>query len=428
MNSGEIMYGWAKELYPIHRSLTGKGVRETLGYVQKILPNLEIHSVKSNTAAFDWKVPQEWEITEAYIENENKERIIDLEDNNLHVVSYSCSVDKWLHLDELQNHLHSLPNQPDAIPYITSYYTKNWGFCMTHSQRMKLSEGKYHVVVKSRLFDGQLNFGEIIIPGVEDKEVMLATYICHPAMGNNETSGIVVTMQLAKWLLKTKRRYTYRILFIPETIGSITYLSINNNLKRLKDKVIAGFQVTCVGDNNSVSYLKSKYDHSLPDKVVKYYLSTNDIPHKAFSFLERGSDERQWSSPGVDLPFVSLMRSKYLEYPEYHTSLDNINYISALGLEGGYTNIKECISILEANKVFKSLIICEPQLGSRGLYPTVSTLSTKSLVRDMTNFLTYCDGTNDVIDISQIINVNFEDCIVIAEKLLEEQIIIEVHD
>lgn len=427
MNEGKKMYGWAKELFPIHRSLTGEGVRYTLNFIKKILPGLEIHSVKSSTTVFDWRVPKEWEITEAYIENENKERIIDICENNLHVVSYSHSVDKWLNLDELQNHLFSLPDEPDAIPYITSYYNENWGFCLTHNQRKRLPQGKYHVVIKSRIFEGELNFGQLIIPGDEKKEIMLSTYICHPSMGNNETSGIVVTMQLAKWLLKQPRRYTYRIIFVPETIGSITYLSMNDNRKYLKENVIAGFQVTCVGDNNAVSYLTSKYGNTLADKVVKYYLSTNNIEHKIYSFLERGSDERQWSSPGVDLPFVSLIRSKYLEYREYHTSLDDLNYISASGLEGGYLNIKNCISILEANKTYTSTIFCEPQLGKRGLYPAISTISTKSIVRDLTNFLTYCDGTNDVLDISVITKISFSDCIAIADKLLEEQIIEQVH-
>ena len=252
---------------------------------------------------------------------------------------------------------------------------------------------------------------------------MLSTYICHPAMGNNETSGIVVAMKLAKWIKKIKRRFSYRILFIPETIGSITYLSLNNNYKNLKENVIAGFQITCVGDNNSVSYLKSKYENTLPDKVVKYYLDSNKIKYNEYSYLERGSDERQWSSPGIDLPFVSLMRSKYLEYPEYHTSLDDINFISELGLEGGYNNIKECLKILELNKIYISTVLCEPQLGKRDMYPKISTTKTKSIIKNLTNFLTYCDGNLDVIEISLKINVSFNECINIVDQLLSNQLI-----
>ncbi|MEY8213820.1 MAG: DUF4910 domain-containing protein [Colwellia sp.] len=419
---GLNMHNLCRELFPINRSITGNGVRETLSILKRNLPNLKIHEVNSGTAVFDWTVPEEWNVTEAYIENEQSERIIDFSVNNLHLVGYSTAVDKYLTLDELNGNLYSLPDQPDAIPYITSYYSKRWGFCLTHNQRQKLKDGTYHVVIKSELKPGVLNYGELIIPGHSDKEIFISTYICHPSMANNELSGPVVTAELASWIeSNTDRYYTYRIVFIPETIGSITYLS--QNINTLKSKVIAGFNVSCVGDDRCYSFLPSRNGDTLSDKAALKALSYIDQNFKRYTWLDRGSDERQYCAPGVDLPIASIMRSKYGEYPEYHTSLDDLNVVTPSGLEGGFNALKKAIEIIELNQYAKMNLLCEPQLGKRGLYPTLSTKKTAQQVRAMMNLITYCDGKRNLLEISDLINEDFYKLAEIVEQLSDHDLV-----
>lgn len=423
---GEEMYGWARDLFPINRSLTGAGVRETLNFFREIIPELEIKSVPTGYKAFDWTVPEEWEIEDAYIENGNGERIIDFKVNNLHVVGYSEPVDDWLNLEELEKHLYSLPEQPDAIPYVTSYYTKRWGFCLSEHQRKQLIPGEYHVVIKSLFKDGVLNYGEIVIPGKSSKEVFLSSYICHPSMANNELSGPVVTIALCEWLKSLKEReYTYRIVLIPETIGSIVYLS--KNLKILKNNVIAGFNITCIGDNRCYSYLPSRQGNTLSDQVALHVLKHTDPDFKHYSWLDRGSDERQYCAPGVDLPMATIMRSKYGEYPEYHTSHDNLELISPEGLEGGFNALRRAIDIIEYNMILQTTVLCEPQLGKRGLYPTVSVKGSANEARKMMNFISYCDGNHDLIEIAEKIKIPVWELYPIVQKLSENEIIKAVH-
>ena len=256
LNTGDSMYALATRLFPICRSITGKGVRETFSILAEVIPELTLHSVPTGTKAFDWVVPKEWNIRDGYILDPAGQKIVDFMDSNLHVVGYSTPVNMKIQLDDLQDHLYSLPDQPDAIPYITSYYKERWGFCISENQRQSLEPGEYQVVIDSELADGELNYGEVIIPGESKLEVLLSTYICHPSMANNELSGPCVTAYLAKWLATRKRKYTYRIVFVPETIGSIVYIS--RNLEHLRDKVMAGFNITCVGDDRAYSYLPSR--------------------------------------------------------------------------------------------------------------------------------------------------------------------------
>ena len=266
----DSMYQWACDLFPIHRSITGEGLRETLGYIKNILPELEIMAINSGEKVYDWEVPQEWSIHDAWIEDEFGDRVLEYCDNNLHVVSYSEPIDEIISLDELQKHLYSLESQPDAIPYVTSYYKKVWGFCIEHKKRLNLHDGKYHVYINSKKFDGALNYGELIIKGSSKEEILLSTYVCHPSMANNELSGPVVAIALALWLKKIETRYTYRIVFTPETIGSICY--INRNIETLKKNVVAGYVLTCLGDNNEYSYMPSRTGATLSDKVAKHVL------------------------------------------------------------------------------------------------------------------------------------------------------------
>lgn len=422
-NIGDLMYERAQELFPINRSLTGSGVRETLNYIKNILPELVIHQVPSGTQAFDWTVPKEWSIEDAYILDPKGNKICDFQKSNLHLMGYSTHVNRVMPLDELQKHLYSIPSLPDAIPYVTSYYKENWGFCLPHTLRQSLHEGDYKVVIKSSLFDGFLNYGEVIIPGKSEKEVLLSTYVCHPSMANNELSGPVVSTALAEAIKgMDNREYTYRILFLPETIGSIVY--INQHLERLKKHLHAGFIVTCVGDERDYSYLSSRQEDSLADKVAMHTLKHHTDKYTKYSFLDRGSDERQFCSPGVDLPVCSIMRSKYGTFPEYHTSLDDLSLITPLGLNGAYDALLTAIKVIEYNWVYKVNTPCEPQLGKRGLYPNTSDMQQDySDVRRMTNFLAYADGTRDLIDISEKINESALSLIPIVNVLISNGLV-----
>jgi aminopeptidase-like protein len=412
---GSAMHQLLQRLFPICRSITGDGVRKTLHILQEHIP-LTIREVASGTKAFDWTVPKEWNIRDAYVLDPSGRKIVDFQENNLHVLGYSMPVSAQLSLRELQAHLYSLEDQPEAIPWVTSVYEERWGFCLSHRQRLSLQEGVYRVFIDSELKQGSLTYGEIILPGESRKEIFLSTYICHPSMANNELSGPVVTTMLAKWIASRPRRFTYRVVFIPETIGSITYLS--KNLRTMKQNIIAGFNLTCVGDERAYSFLPSRNGSTLADKVSLNVLKHKHPDFRRYTFLERGSDERQYCSPGVDLPVVSLMRTKYREFPEYHTSLDNMELVTPAGLEGSFELHRDCIELLERNKRFRTTCLGEPQLGKRGLYPTLATKESHKVVSDMLNVLAYADGTHDLIDLSNIIDLPAEKLYPIIEKLL----------
>jgi len=404
-------YNIAKtKLFPITRSLTGDGVKKTLNIIQKELPKLKIKKFKSGTKVFDWNIPEEWNVTDAYVIDKYNNRIIDFKKNNLHLVGYSIPINKNITKKELFKNLYFLKNQPKAIPYITSYYKRRWGFCISYNEykildkRYSLND-KFKVVINSNLNKkGNLNYGELILKGKSKKEILISTYICHPSMANNELSGPIVSMGLINYFKNKKLNKTLRFVFIPETIGSISYLS--KNLKYLKENVIGGYNLSCIGDERQHSCMFSKYQNSPSDEaVIEAYKLLKIKNYKVYPFLKRGSDERQYNSPGIDLKISSIFRTKYYEYPEYHTSLDNFNLVTLKGCVGGFNVARKSIEILLERIYPKCKIMCEPQMGKRGLYPTLSTKNENKLTISYMDFLQYADGTNSLEKISNLIKL-----------------------
>lgn len=420
MTKGEKCYFLANTLFPICRSITGTGVEETLGIIKNYVCdgtdiNFDINRVPSGTQVFDWTVPKEWSIKDGFIENEFGEKIVDFKNNNLHIMGYSTSVDQWVNLDKLKEYIFVQEDQPDVIPYVTSYYKERFGFCMSKNQRDSLRPGKYHMYIDSELYNGYLTYGEIVLKGKSDKEIFFSTYICHPSMANNECSGPALSAELIRYVNGLNdRKYTYRFVFIPETIGSITYLS--RNLKYLKEHIVAGYNLSCVGDNYDYSIIETRYADTLADKVLKNVLEYVG-KYTTYSFLKRGSDERQYNAPGVDLPVACFCRSKFGEFPEYHTSADNMSYVCPEGFQGSYDVMTQVIDALENNTKFRINVLCEPQLGKRGLYSLISQKGSADSTRVMTNFIAYADGLNDLIDISNRIHVPVKNLIGIVGQL-----------
>lgn len=428
--TGQEAYRLAERLFPICRSITGDGVRSTLGILCEYLPEMKLFEVPSGEKAFDWTVPDEWNIRDGFIADEQGNQIISFQKNNLHIMGYSVPVDRVVGLEELKQYIFVQEDQPDAIPYVTSYYKRRFGFCMSRRQRDNLAEGKYRMYIDSTLASGSLTYGEYILPAThphteEKSEILLSTYICHPSMANNELSGPCVAVALACWLQSLPvRRYTYRFVFIPETIGSIVYLS--RNLSQLKQSIVAGFNISCVGDDRAYSYIESRYGDTLSDRIARNVLRFHAPDYVHYSFLKRGSDERQYNAPGVDLPVCSICRSKYGEYPEYHTSADDLSLISPKGLQGAIDVYCKCLHGLEYNRFFQVTCLCEPQLGKRGLYPTSSFKGSADQVTTMMDLLAYSDGKLDLIAISDKINVPIDCLIPIVDRLMSEGLLREV--
>ncbi|EGK8022997.1 DUF4910 domain-containing protein [Campylobacter lari] len=411
------MYELACELFPICRSITGAGFRQSLKILDEAMGGgiLKIHSIASGSKVFDWEVPAEWEINNAYIITPNGEKICDFKQNNLHVLNYSTGIDTELDLASLQEHLYSIEDIPDAIPYVTSYYKRRWGFCIKHEDRVKLKEGKYKVFIDAKHHEnGVLNYADLLIPSTQETkdEILISTYLCHPSMANNELSGPVVAVFLVKWLLELKeRKYNYRFVFAPETIGSIVYLS--KHLKHLQKHTKAGFVLSCIGDDNAYSLIHTPSENTLADKVALHTLKDKNN-FKEFSFLYRGSNERQFCSPLVNLPVVCVCRTRFGDYKEYHTSKDDLSFISQTSLENSLQTLKEFIANLEVNEIYQNTIFCEPNLGKRDLYHTINKKAKKPI---SANFLAYCDGKNDVLDIASKLNMQAYKLKDLIEKL-----------
>lgn len=419
----ESLYSLIEDLYPICRSITGEGVRQTLQIIQQHIP-LEIHELPTGTRVFDWTIPKEWNIKKAWIKNSTGEKLVDFSRSNLHVLNYSIPVDKVVSLEELKEHLYTLPDQPDLVPHKTSYYKEQWGFCLTHNQFMSLEEDSYHVYIDSSLRDGRLTYGELYIKGKIADEVLVSTHTCHPSLCNDNLSGISVAVHLAEQLLQEPHlKYSYRFLFIPATIGSIAWLAQNeDNINRIK----YGLVLSCLGDEGeTMTYKKSRQGNAVIDQIVEQVLDDSGQKYEIRDFIPYGYDERQFCSPAFDLPVGLLMRTPHGEFPEYHTSADNLDFVKPDKLADSLEKIKRIVSVIESNRTYLNQNPkCEPNLGKRGLY---------KLTGGNTNFeinqlailwvLNLSDGDHSLLDIARRANMSFKTIKEAADALEHVQLL-----
>ncbi|MBZ0298020.1 MAG: DUF4910 domain-containing protein [Anaerolineae bacterium] len=416
------MHDFITELYPICRSITGDGFRTTMRAIQQHIP-LQLHEVPSGTPVFDWTVPKEWNIRDAWVKAPDGRKIIDFQQHNLHVVNYSVPVHEHLSLADLKPHLFTNPDYPDTIPYRTSYYKETWGFCLPHNQLLELEEGDYEVYIDSTLEDGSLTYGEYILPGETDEEVLISCHSCHPSLVNDNLSGIAVATSLAQRLAQqVRRRYTYRFVFIPGTIGSITWLALH---EEVAPRIRHGLVITCVGDPGGVTYKKSRRDTAEIDRAVQQILCDSGEPHKIIDFFPYGYDERQYCSPGFNLPVGAFMRSQHGQFPEYHTSADNLDFVQQPYLEDSLEKLLAVIDVLETNcRYVNQNPKCEPQLGKRGLYGAIGGQSDKVIDQMAILWvLNFADGEHDLLDIAQRSGMRYELIRNAAEILAEHDLL-----
>ncbi len=402
---GQKLYQLIERLYPICRSITGNGVRETLSLIQKEIP-LTVQEVPSGTPVFDWTVPKEWNIRDAYIKNSKGEKIIDFKKSNLHVVSYSVPVRKKVALAELKQHLFTLPDHPEWIPYRTAYYKEDWGFCLSHRQLEGLREGEYEVFIDSDLKDGSLTYGEYFIKGKTNEEVLISCHVCHPSLCDDNLSGIAVATFLAKSLSEKNPRYSYRFLFIPGTVGSITWLARNE--ARAKG-IQHGFVLTCVGDENHPTYKKSRRGDAEIDRAFIHVLRHSGADYDVIDFFPYGYDERQYCSPGFNLPVGCFMRGRHGKFPEYHSSADNLRFVKPAILADSVLKCQAVIQLLENNKTYLNQSPKgEPRLGKRGLYKNVGGVDREAAEMALLWVLNLSDGNHSLLDIAERSELKFE--------------------
>jgi aminopeptidase-like protein len=415
---GQEMHRLIAELYPICRSITGNGFRQTLEVLSQHVP-LETHEVPSGTQVFDWVVPKEWNIRDAYVKNSRGERVIDFQQSNLHVLNYSVPVNTKMPLAELKSHLYSLPEHPDWIPYRTSYYEERWGFSVSHNQLLALKDDEYEVCIDSTLQDGHLTYGELYLPGQSADEVLFSCHACHPSLANDNLSGIALTTFLAKQLSSWVRRYSYRFLFIPGTIGSITWLSLNeSSVGNIKH----GLVITCVGDAGPLTYKKSRRGYGEIDRAVAHVLKYSGQPYEILEFTPYGYDERQYCSPGFNLPVGCFMRTPNGRYPEYHTSADNLDFVKPASLADSLAKCLAVLDVLEGNKTYVNVHPkCEPQLGRRGLYQTIGgQTDSRQFELAMLWVLNLSDSSRSLLDIAERAGLDFSLICRAADALAEK--------
>jgi aminopeptidase-like protein len=421
--AGTQMYQLVSELYPICRSITGNGLRETLNKIKSVIP-LEVKEVPSGTQVFDWKVPKEWNIKDAWVKNSKGSKIIDFKKSNLHVLNYSAPIRKKADLNELREHLYTLPDHPDWIPYRTSYYQESWGFCIRHNQFAGLKDESYDVCIDSSLTDGALTFGEFYLKGASSDEILISTHTCHPSLCNDNLSGIALSAILGLHLSKVSLKYSYRFLFIPGTIGSITWLCLN---KKSASNIKHGLVVACVGDAGNFTYKKTRTGSAEIDKVVIHTLKKSAKNFKVIDFFPYGYDERQYCSPGFNLPVGCLMRTPHGEYPEYHSSADNLEFVKPENLGASLALYLDVLNILEENKKYMNQNpMCEPQLGRRGLYQHIGGhADSKNFQLALLWTLNLSDGRNSLLEISERSGLEFSLISEAADILVEKDLLKE---
>jgi len=406
---GAQMHGLIAELYPICRSITGNGFRATLTSLSRHIP-LQMHEVPSGTLAFDWTVPDEWNIRDAYVKNARGEKVVDFGKSNLHVMNYSIPVNKTVSLGELKEHLFTLPGHPDWIPYKTAYYKRDWGFCLSHNQMLALGEGEYQVVIDSTLEPGSLSYGELYLPGEEEGEILLSCHACHPSLANDNLSGVSLATLLARELGATSHRYSYRFIFIPGTIGAITWLSLNEDLL---PRIRHGLVLSGLGDGGALSYKKSRDGAAEIDRAACHVLQHSGQPHTVEDFIPYGYDERQYCSPGIDLAVGRLSRTPFGSYPQYHTSADNLDFVRPEALGDSFSKVLAILQLLEQNETYQSLNPkCEPQLGKRGLYDSIGAGELAMLW-----VLNQSDGRHALLDIAERSGIGFASIAKAADRL-----------
>jgi aminopeptidase-like protein len=422
---GGELHRFAQELYPICRSISGDGLRQTLALIEKRIP-LRTFDVPTGTAVFDWTVPKEWNIRDAYIASRGGNRLVDFQQSNLHVLNYSVPVHRTMQLSELKPHLFTLPEHPDWIPYRTSYYREDWGFCLAHSQMLAFGDGDYEVCIDSTLEEGHLTYGECYLPGRSTDEILFSCHVCHPSLANDNLSGLAVATFLAHLLAKRDLRYSYRFLFIPGTIGAITWLSQNRETAK---RIQHGLVLTCLGDSGGFHYKKSRRENAEIDSVAAYVLRRHDEPHEILDFSPYGYDERQYCSPGFNLPVGCLMRSVWGAFPEYHTSADNLDFIQPLPLAESLRVCTAIVDVLEKNRRYCNMMpYCEPQLGRRGLYRVTGgdTLGVEISARLWV--LNLSDGDHSLLDIAERSGISFSAISEAAELLCKHGLLSLVSD
>jgi len=423
---GADMHRLMTELYPICRSITGDGLRESLRIIQKHIP-LELHEVPTGTRVFDWTVPKEWNIRDAYVKGPSGEKVIDFQRSSLHVVNYSVPVHKIMPLQELKEHLHSIPGKPDLIPYITSYYRENWGFCLSHRLLQSLEEGEYEVHIDSSLEDGHLTYGECFLKGAIDDEVLISAHSCHPSLCNDNLSGMVLATFLARYLQNQELRYSYRFLLAPGTIGAITWLALN---EKRASRIKHGLTAACVGDSGHFTYKKTRRGNAEIDQVVPYVLKRSSQDFEVFDFTPYDYDERQYNSPGFNLPVGNLARTPHDRYTENHTSADNLDFVKPEYLADSFANYSMVLGILEKNKRYLNTNPkCEPQLGKRGLYGAFGGKKDANQYEvAMLWVLNFSDGCHTLLDIAEKSRFSFDVIQKTAMMLAEHNLLEEVHE
>lgn len=418
---GQAMHQLMAELFPICRSITGNGVRETLKIIQNHIP-LEIHEVSTGTEVFDWTVPKEWNIRDAYIKDPNGNKIIDFQQCNLHVVNYSAPIHQTISLEELKPHLFTVPESPEWIPYRTSYYKETWGFCLSHNQFLQLQPGNYEVCIDSTLSDGHLTYGEYYLPGETKDEILISCHICHPSLADDNLSGIAVATFLAKYLPSISRRYSYRFLFVPGTIGSITWLCLNESkVSNIKH----GWVLTCVGDAGKPTYKRSRRADADVDRAFVHVLKHAGVDYEVIDFFPYGYDERQYCSPGFNLAVGCYMRSQHGLFPEYHTSADNLDFVRPEYLKDSLEKCQAVVQILEGNQIYVNQNPkCEPRLGKRGLYRGIGGEKDGG-INEMALLwiLNLADGSHTLLDIADRAQMPFAVVRRAADALLQTDLL-----